>query len=421
MAESALGYRALVRDNRNFRFLWFGQIVSLLGDWFNLIASAALVGLLTGSGLAVGGLFVVRMLAPFLISPLAGMAADRFDRRRLLIFTDLARAGLVMGFLLVRDPQDLWLLYVLTAAQLALGGVFFPARNAILPDLVSPAELGPANALSAATWSVMLALGAALGGAMAGQWGIYPAFVVDAVTFLLSAALIAQIRPVAAQQGGLGPMPREAGSGLSDGLRYLRGNVDLLVAALHKGAMGLAAGGLFMVVQVELAQRIFPMGEGGSTTLGMFYAVTGLGSGVGPIVARRFTGDRGVALRKALTLSYGLAALGLLLVSPLASLSLVLMGSLLRALAVGLNWVFSTQILLQECAKEMRGRVFGVEFALFTLGSALGAAGAGWLLDHTALGLGRLLGIGAGQVGAFGLLWMMWLRLRSAKGMGSGA
>ncbi|MFC1961328.1 MFS transporter, partial [Chloroflexota bacterium] len=69
-------YISLVRRNRNYRYLWLGQIVSLLGDWFNLIASAALIGALTQSGLAIGGLFVVRMLAPFLVSPVAGVFAD---------------------------------------------------------------------------------------------------------------------------------------------------------------------------------------------------------------------------------------------------------------------------------------------------------------------------------------------------------
>ena len=135
-------YRDLLQQNADFRNLWYGQIVSLFGDWFNLIASASLVASLTGSGLAVGALFAVRMLAPFLVSPLAGVAADRFDRRRLLIATDLVRAVVVLGFLVVRTPQQVWLLYVLTAVQLGMHGFFFPTRNAILPDIVSDEQLG---------------------------------------------------------------------------------------------------------------------------------------------------------------------------------------------------------------------------------------------------------------------------------------
>jgi MFS family permease len=148
---SLASYGQLVRHNADFRYLWFGQIISLLGDWFNLIASASLIATLTRSGLAVGGLFVVRMLAPFLVSPIAGVAADRYNRKYLLIGADLSRALVVFGFLLVRRPEHVWLLYTLTAIQLGLSGFFFPARNAILPDIVSPRELGAANALSSST------------------------------------------------------------------------------------------------------------------------------------------------------------------------------------------------------------------------------------------------------------------------------
>ena len=83
----------------------------------------------------------------FLVSPLAGVAADRYNRKRLLILSDLARSLAVFGFLFVRRPQDIWLLYVLTAIQLGISGVFFPTRNAILPDIVSSKSLGAANAL----------------------------------------------------------------------------------------------------------------------------------------------------------------------------------------------------------------------------------------------------------------------------------
>ena len=73
--RSSNQYVKLIRENPDFRNLWLGQIVSLLGDWFNLIGSAALIATLTGSGVAISGLFVVRMLAPFLVSPVAGVVA----------------------------------------------------------------------------------------------------------------------------------------------------------------------------------------------------------------------------------------------------------------------------------------------------------------------------------------------------------
>lgn len=405
----AIGYVQLVRENANYRYLWSGQIVSLLGDWFNLIASAALVASLTQSGIAVGGLFVVRMLAPFLVSPFAGVAADRYNRKHLLIATDIFRAITVFAFLLVREPGQVWLLYALTAVQLALSGFFFPARNAILPDIVVREELGAANALSSATWSVMLALGAALGGIVAGQWGVYPAFIIDGLTFLLSAVLISRI--VYHNRSVLAEGERHIGAALRqyvDGLRYLWRQKDNLVIALHKGAFALVASGAFAVVQVALAEEVFVYGEGGGTGLGLLYATIGIGTGLGPIIARRFTGDRDGALRIALALSYILAAVGIAMMAPLANFAMVLVGTVLRGVGGGIGWVFATQLLLQLVPDRVRGRVFSTEFAIFTLMSAAGSAAGGWLLDSTPLGISGMLWLMAGLTLIPGILWALW-------------
>ena len=411
-SDDSTGYIALIRGNANFRSLWSGQIVSLLGDWFNLIASASLVAELTESGLAVGGLFVVRMLAPFMVSPMAGVAADRYSRKRLLILADLGRAITVLGFLLVRDAQHVWLLFALTAVQLAISGFFFPARNAILPDIVSQGQLGTANALSSATWSVMLALGAALGGVVAGGWGIYPAFVIDAFSFLFSALLIARINytshpaTMAVSPGGtLGVALRQ----YTEGLQYVRQHSDILVIALHKAAFALAASGPLQVIQVVLAEQVFVIGEGGGTGLGLMYAVAGVGTGLGPIIARRFTGDRDRSLRVAIALSYAIAALGLGMVAPLSSFDLVLLGTLLRAIGGGIGWVFSTQLLLNLVPNHVRGRVFSTEFALFTLLNAVGAAAGGWALESASIEISEIVWWMTGLTLVPGVLWTLWI------------
>jgi MFS family permease len=383
-------------------------VVSLLGDWFNLIASASLVASLTQSGVAVGGLFVIRMLAQFLATPFAGVAADRYNRKHLLILADLGRALTVTGFLLVRRPEQVWLLYVLTAIQLALSGFFFPARNAILPDIVSRRELGAANALSSATWSVMLAFGAALGGLVAGEWGAQPAFVIDCLTFLLSAVLISRV--VYQHDSSLGT-DRSVASAIGqyvDGLRYLARHKDTLAIALHKGAFGLFVAGGFQVVQVAVAEQRFVYGEGGGTGLGLIYAAMGVGTGLGPIIARRFTGDRDRPLRRAIGLSYLIAAIGLVLMAPLLGFGLFLLTTILRGVGGGIGWVFSTQLLLHKLPDQVRGRVFATEFALFTLMNAAGAAAGGWALDNTGLGISGLIWIMAGSVLLPGLLWALW-------------
>ncbi|MDY6951900.1 MAG: MFS transporter, partial [Thermodesulfobacteriota bacterium] len=377
------GYMALVRGNAPFRYLWFGQIVSLMGDWLNLIASATLVATLTQSGVAVGALFVVRWLAPFLISPVAGVAADRYDRRRLLILTDLGRGVVVLAFLFVQDAEDVWLLYSLTAIQLAMSGFFFPARNAILPNLVGAKELGTANALSSATWSVMLALGTGLGGLVAGALGVYAAFLIDALSFFLSALFIARISYHSAHgaerpDASIGTAMRQ----YVEGLRYLRHRLDILAIVLHKTALALTTSGALHVVQVALAKRVFIIGKGGAISMGIMFAVVGLGTGIGPIVARRFTGDRDRLLRIAIGLSFVMTAVGVAIAATLSSFGAVLAGILLRGIGGGTIWVFSTQLLMELVPNHIQGRVFATEFALFTLAGAISAAISGWSIDN---------------------------------------
>ena len=381
---ASVGYLQLLRQNPAFRTLWAGQIVSLLGDWFNLIASASLIAILTQSGVAVGGLFVVRMLGPFLVSPFSGVVADRYNRKYILILTDILRGFAVLGFLLVRQPEHVWLIYAITAFQTALQGFFFPARNAILPDITKPNELGAANALSSATWSVMLSLGSALGGLFSGIWGIYPAFVLDAVTFFVSAVILS--RMVYEPPIELRESDKSILAGFRqyiDGLIYLRQHLDILAISLHKGANSLFVVGIYQVTQVAIAERYFPIGEGGSISLGFIYVATGIGTGLGPIIARRFTGDRDRALRIAITVGYLFATIGLLVASTLSSFPIFLLGSFLRGLGGGIVWVLATQLLLQLVPVEVRGRVFSTEFALHTLMGAISSGMAGTLLDTT--------------------------------------
>lgn len=407
--HNPVGYVTLVRQNRGFRLLWFGQIISLLGDWFDLIASASLVGALTQSGLAVGGLFVVRMLAPFLVSPLAGVAADRYNRKHLLIIADAARAVIVLGFLLVREPRHVWLLYAITAIQLGLTGLYFPTRHAILPDIVTRRELGAANALSSATWSVMLAFGAALGGLFAGRFGVYPSFVIDSATFVTSALILSRVvyqhkPPLSGAQTNLGA----AFGQYLDGLRYLRHHLDVLFVAFQKGAAALFAGGALQVVIVSLGETVFVFGKGGGTGLGLLYGALGVGTGLGPILARRFTGDRDRQMRIAIVLSYLMIAIGLSLAAPLISFPVVLAGTALHGFGMGVGWVFSTQLLLHITPDRVRGRVFSTEFALQTLSNAIGALAGGWALDLPGLGIHGMLLWMRSLILIPGLLWAAW-------------
>jgi len=390
MSTSLGSYVTLVRTNRNFRYIWLGEIVSLLGDWFNLIASATLIGSLTGSGVALGGLFVVRMLAPFLVSSFGGVVVDRYNRKQILIFADVVRGIVVLGFLFIREPSHVPWIYVLTAIQLGLSGIFFPARNALFPDVVSRAELGTANALSSSTWSTMLALGTALGGFVAGGLGLATAFIFDGLSFFISALLIARIaytpKTQAVTDQTFGAIIRD----YTEGFSYLFRNRDILFTVIQKALVTFCFAAAYEVTAVPISQQVFVIGQGGSIGLGLIYAVVGLGTGLGPIVMRSFTGDREGALRVGIMISFAIAALGMLIAAPMVttgySFALFLTGLFIRGFGGGTAWVFASQLALQTVADKVRGRVFATEFALFSLTSALAAGAAGWGIEQPKIG-----------------------------------
>src|SRR5678815_5389203 len=193
-AFQSVGYVELLKNNRSFRQLWLGQVVSQMGDWFDTIALYTIILQLTGSGRDVGLLLVARFVPSFLVGSLSGVVADRFNRRSIMIISDLLRAVVVLGFLFVRRADQLWLIYFLTVLQLALSTFFEPAKTAIIPSIVSDRELVTANAISSVTWSAMLTIGAAIGGVVTGWFGTDVAFVLDAASYVLSAVLIGSIR-----------------------------------------------------------------------------------------------------------------------------------------------------------------------------------------------------------------------------------
>jgi MFS family permease len=368
-------YLLLLRNNRNYRFLWLGSVVSQFGDWFNLLAAASLLTTLTNSGVAISYLFLARFLPLFLFSPLAGLLADRVNRRALLIISDVLRALVVLGFLLVRSTDQIWLFYVLTVSQFVLSALFTPARNALLANVVAHQDLVTANALDSLTWSTMLALGAFMGGVVAAVFGVETAFVLDSLTFLLSAWLIgrivlpARVKSVELEQAGW--------LDIVDGFRYLWGAPFILGIALAKGLGSLVWGGI-NVLEITFAEQVFPLEplsfgrifrieNGGSATLGLIYVVSGLGTGLGPIVLRRWLGDRRRRIFGGISLGFGLLFCGILLLAYASSLPLFLWGTLVRTVGSGAVWVFSAALLQMLTPDRFRGRVFAFEFALLTL------------------------------------------------------
>ena len=391
-----VGFGTLLRTNAGVRRLWGGTVVSLFGDWFNTLALYRLVLDLTGSETALGGVFLTKMLPLALASPIAGVLADRLDRRRLMIGADLVRAGIVLGFLFVRDSGDLWLLYVLAAAQIMVSAAFTPAKDAVLPRITEPSELLTANALLAATWSVMLAVGAAAGGPAVDAFGTDVVFVLDALTYLVSAAFIARIAvPPRVPEAAAGSAVRAGLRQIAEGWRYLRARPEVGRIALAKAAWGVGGGGLVLTLAL-LGDQLFP--SAGTTGIGVLFAARGLGTGIGPILARTVFRDarRWPAVLAGCIVACGVGYLG---VAAAADLRWLVAGLVVFAHAAsGANWVLSNTLLQERSEDAFLGRVVATDWLLVTLVDSVTIVVASWLLEVGVGLVGLITALGAVQV-----------------------
>ncbi len=399
---------AILRNNRNFRLLFIGQTVSQLGDWFNSVAVFALLLDLTGSATAVAWMMIVQFLPVALIGPIAGVVVDRVDRRRLMIGADLFRGVLVLGLLLVHTREQVWMAYAIMALAVSGSAFFEPARTATIPNVTSREELMPANALSSATWAAMLAVGASIGGLVTALAGREIAFVINGISFFVSAWFISRTNydstpaPKAPLRGWF------ALTGLPDlleGLAYVRRRSHVSALMFVKAGWGLA-GGVLLLLAV-FGQRIFPVGGSTAAGIGVLYGARGIGAGLGPMALRWMLGQTPTTMRRSIGPAYFMVGGFYVALAFAGTLPAAAACVLLAHFGGSILWVFSTVLLQMEVPDEFRGRVFAAELALVTLTSSISSYATAYALD----GLGwspRSLSFALGAGFAVpGMLWLM--------------
>jgi MFS family permease len=183
-----LTYAQLLKGNRNFRNLLWGQIISELGNWFNFIAGLGLVRVVSeASPMAAGILFACRILPFAFFSPIAGTFVDRFSRRQAMIWSDLIRVAVALTFLLVTSAENLWIAYAATVLLSTFGAFFEGAKNAAAPNMTGKEGLLAGTALLFSTRFLLMAIGSALGGWAAAVFGYQVAFIINAASFSISA------------------------------------------------------------------------------------------------------------------------------------------------------------------------------------------------------------------------------------------
>ena len=421
---SFASYFRLLGGNRNFRRLWGAQVVSEIGDWFYTLAIYNLLLHLTGRAGSVALALVLQVLPQTLIGPTAGVVNDRLRRKQVMIASDIGRMLIVLCMLLIRSKEMVWVVYPLLMAETLLVAFFEPARNSVIPNIVKREDVVVANTLASTTWSVNLMVGATLGGLVAAFLGRDAVFLLNALSFIVSAWLIWGMH--FAEPHAEGARRFEARelvdfSPILAGIRYVRAHVRLRSTILLKcGNLIIGPGWVLFTVmgQNEFAIRWRGMSPDRGAFLGMsiLLGARGLGAMLGPVLAASWAGHWQRRLEVAIFFGYLAAAAGYTLLGVSGHLWQACLCIALAHFGSSIVWVFSTTLLQMQSDDKFRGRVFAADLGLCMFTIAAGAYLAGRFVDwgfaarHVASVAGMLMLIPAG-------LWGFSVRRNWAAGM----
>jgi len=375
-------YLSLVRENKTYRKFWIAAFISMFGEWFNTIALFLIILQYTDSELLLGVLMAVRMGCFALMQPFFGLLADRVNRKKLMILTNVLQIFLALTFIAVDGPEDMWWLFLCSGIMMALHGLYVTAERAALPNIVNEEDLTTANALDSATWSTALCLGAFVGGLVVSEFGVTIAFIIDSITFLIGTLLLLPLKvPQTYDKSSSGSIITSSLKDIWLGQKRIQSDPRLFRIIFAKTSWNIAGGGLAGVFLVLAGNDIEFVGA--ALGFGIFFFARGLGTGIGPILARRFFTDseKWPRLIGLLIVVSGLFYLlvGFSLQGPLL-LTLVLVT--LAHTASGGNWVLSTVLTQQWVEDEMRGRVFSTDMLLLSIGHVISTISAGFLIEN---------------------------------------
>jgi len=336
---------------RSFLALWVGQLVSQVGDQFVLIAGLVLINQLTDSAVPVGIVGLCITAPQLLLGLWGGVFADRWNRKTVMIVSDILRGLAVLALVLVRDASQFNILYLVTFTMASVGVFFAPARNAVIPNVVPEHLLLAANALIQGSQVIAMIVGASAAGLFVDWLGIEFAFVFDALTFLVSAIAIVAMRvprtEIARRQGDI----QEIWTQLKEGLSFIRRNPFLTNVMVITGQATFGFAAIFVLGVRHLGDVLGVDAKG----FGFLYAVEGLGVVVGGAILTRFFSR----IRTNWVVAMCMVALGISIIAFAAAPSYALV--MISMIVIGLSIVSAraalatlTQALVPD---EKRGRV----------------------------------------------------------------
>ncbi|HTA46569.1 MAG TPA: MFS transporter [Bryobacteraceae bacterium] len=399
-------FTRLLRSNRNYRSLWFGQVVSEVGDHFNNIAVMSLAMQHANPGLVVTGVFLARAVPMLAAGPIAGVLLDRLDRKRIMIASDLTRGLIAIAFVLCIHQRGPVLLYLLSAGLMFASPFFTAGRNAILPGIASSDELHTANTMTQTTSWASLTIGAFLG-AMGAQAGFGVAFTFNALSFIVSAACVSRLR----REGGFRPeqserSKRQAGSvQYREGLAYIRGT-PLVFGILLLGVGWASGGGAAQILFSLFGEKVFNDGPLG---IGIIWGFAGIGLLIGGAVAYRL----GKVLtfkgyKRTIAIAYLIHGGAYVLFSQMPTIALACVFITLSRAAIAVSSVLNTSQLLHHVEDRFRGRVFATNESLTwsVMMISMMATGAA-TISHSP----RTIGAWAGVLSSSTAIFWTWANL----------
>jgi MFS family permease len=414
---STLTYMQLLKGNRSFRRLWMGQVVSELGTWFNFIAGLGLVRAVSGAAPEATVIMMAMRLVPFAVfAPLAGAIVDRWSRRNVMIVSDIARMVFALGFLFVRRPEDLWIAYVCMGAGSVLGALFEGAKTAAMPNLTGENGLLAGNGLMFSSRFLLMAVGAALGGAASARFGYGAAFIINALSFVVSAYSVWLVPEREMREAGEVPQPKSHGvldsskrvwEDIREGWSYIVRNplIAALVAFNILWALGGGANGLVFdrLGAVVLAAR---EGLQPDEAVSVLYTASGIGLFIGMLIARRVGAHIELHKVTAGFMGWSIVAYGLLFASIglMPSLWLVAVMVFLSHIILSVEFAVHITLLMTLLPDRLRGRVSITDRAAEILVMSLSMVVAGWSLRYFSP---RTLAIAAGLLSISpGIMWL---------------
>ncbi len=399
-----IGYIQLLRENRPFRRLFLANEISFIGDWFTVIALFILAGEATdNSPLAIAGVLASRSFSLATFTPFAGMLADRYSRRGLMILANLSSLFVLVTVLSLDLLGSLTSVYILAVVMVAARAVFDPAEYAYLPNICNEEELLTANALASGGWSVALGLGSAIGGLTISAYGIETALWIDCATFALAALGVMTLPPGGPESSERRSVAPSVVLGeIADGWKYIYSNPSIRRIVFAKGLWASGGGAqVFLLILIGMEAGFGEVAAG----VGVLFMARGFGSGFGPLAGRPLMEND--SLRPYLIgLAVGVCGAFYIAVSAVEWTKFVLLLVFLSHAASGLNWVLSTTFLQERSDDEWRGRVAGTDHFVITLMMGISAISAGYIMDNGMLSLREVIAL-TGMVQIFlGLVWI---------------